>query len=370
MTKRDYYETLGVERTASAADIKRAYRQRAMQHHPDRNPDDSEAEQRFKEINEAYAFLRDADKRAAYDRFGHAAFDEGLRSTGGFDYASGFSDIFDEMFGMGARRASRRSRGSDLRYNLEITLEDAFAGKQVEIRVPASVKCTSCSGSGAAEGSGPTVCGACHGRGRTRSQQGFFTVERACAACQGAGRVIEHPCRTCAGAGRVRKDKTLSVTVPKGVEDGTRIRLAGEGEAGMHGAPPGDLYIFLTITQHQFFEREGADLFCRVPVPMTTATLGGTIQVPTVDGSRAKITLNPGVQTGQQFRLRGKGMTVLNGNGRGDLYVEAKIETPVHLTKRQKQLLEEFAKSSTKKHSPEAHGFFAKVKELWEDLKE
>ena len=375
MAKQDYYETLGVGRGADSEAIKKAYRKLAMQFHPDRNPGDAAAEQKFKDINEAYGVLKDKESRATYDRFGHAAFEGGAGpGPGDFNFAGGFADIFDEMFGefMGGRRGARGSRrGADLRYNMEVSLEEAFLGKTAQIRVPASVGCETCSGSGAEPGSSPSNCQMCGGRGRVRAQQGFFTIERTCPTCGGAGRVIEKPCRDCGGNGRVHKEKTLQVNIPAGVEDGTRIRLSGEGEAGMQGGPPGDLYIFLSVAPHRIFQRDGADIHCQVPMTMVTAALGGSIEVPTIDGNRAKISVQPGTQSGQQFRLKDKGMSVLRSKARGDMYVHAKIETPVNLTKRQKELLREFDdESEAHKHSPESHGFFARVKELWDDLTE
>jgi len=375
MAKQDYYETLGVSRDAEADAIKKAYRKLAMQFHPDRNPGDSMAEHRFKEVNEAYDVLKDPQKRAAYDRFGHAAFDgSGGARGGGFDFnfGAGFADIFDEMFGdfMGARGGGA-ARGADLRYNMEISLEEAFHGKTAEIRVPSSVTCDSCAGTGAAKGSSPISCGTCKGRGRVRAQQGFFTIERTCPSCHGAGRVIENPCTACRGAGRVQREKALKVNIPTGVEDGTRIRLAGEGEAGVRGAAPGDLYIFLTVMPHRLFQRNNADIHCRVPIPMTTAALGGSIEVPTIDGQRARINVPSGTQNSRQFRLKGKGMRILRSNARGDMYVEVNVETPMNLTKRQEELLREFeSESKGKKTSPESDGFFARVKEFWEDLTE
>jgi len=380
MAKQDYYETLGVGRNAGADDIKKAYRKLAMSYHPDRNPDDKDAEQKFKEINEAYDVLKDQQKRAAYDRFGHAAFDgsggggpgAGGRA-GGFDFGAGFADIFDEMFGEfmggGARRGRGASgRGADLRYNMEISLEEAFRGKQASIRVPTSVVCEECHGSGAEGGAEPVLCPTCQGMGKVRAQQGFFTIERTCPNCAGAGRVIKDPCKSCGGAGRTQKDRSLQVNIPAGVDDGTRIRLAGEGEAGLRGAPPGDLYIFLTIKPHAIFQREGSDLHCRVPIPMTTAALGGQIEVPTIDGNRARVTVPAGTQSGAQFRLRMKGMSVLRSTLRGDMYVEVQTETPVNLTKRQRELLEEFARESgDERTNPEHHGFFARVKDFLDD---
>jgi molecular chaperone DnaJ len=365
---------LGVDRGASDGDLKSAFRKMAMKYHPDRNPDDPSAEHQFKEVTEAYEVLKDSQKRAAYDRFGHEAFENGMGGrAGGAGFGAGFADIFDEMFGevMGGRRSGGGNpRGADLRYNMGITLEEAFAGRQAEIRVPSTVGCDACSGSGAESGSQPVNCRTCQGRGRVRAQQGFFTIERTCGACGGAGRVIEKPCRSCGGAGRTQKEKSLSVNIPAGVEDGTRIRLAGEGEAGVRSGPPGDLYIFLSIEEHSLFKRDGADIYCRVPLVMTTAALGGQIEVPTVEGSRARITINPGTQTGTQFRLRGKGMSVLRSPARGDLFVETVVETPVNLDRQQKQLLEEFSQSQDDSTSPQSSGFFNRMKELWDDLRD
>lgn len=378
MAKTDYYEILGAAKGASKDDLKKAYRKLAMQHHPDRNPGDEEAERKFKELNEAYDVLKDDQKRAAYDRFGHAAFEnDGGGGGGGFEGFGGggnggFADIFEEMFGdfMGGGRRGAQGRGSDLRYNMGITLEEAFKGNQTEIRVPTSVSCESCHGSGAEGGSKPISCPSCQGRGKIRAQQGFFTIERTCPSCGGAGQVIENPCRTCQGAGRQRKEKTLSVTIPPGVEEGTRIRLAGEGEAGMRGAPPGDLYLFLTIQPHPIFNREGADIHCRVPVPMATASLGGQIEVPTIEGGRARVSVPEGSQTGRQFRLKGKGMSVLRSPARGDMYVEIAVETPMNLTKKQRELLEEFRREGGDQTNPQSQGFFNKVKEFFDDLTE
>ncbi len=384
MAKEDYYATLGVGRDCSEGDLKKAYRKLAKQYHPDKNPDDKAAEKKFKNVSEAYDVLRDGQKRAAYDRFGHDAFDPaaqggpaGPGGPGGFGggFASGFADIFDEMFGdfSSARQAGSAAagRGGDLRYNMEVSLEDAFNGKQASIRVPSSVACSECGGSGSEGGAQPVSCGTCGGQGRVRSQSGFFTVERTCPTCAGRGQVIKTPCRNCGGQGRVHKEKQLSVNIPEGVEEGTRIRLAGEGEAGLRGAPAGDLYIFLSIRPHRIFRRQGADIHCRVPLPMTTATLGGTIEVPTIEGALARVTIPAGTPTGHQFRLKGKGMSILRSSARGDMFIQAMVETPVNLTEKQKELLKKFgAESSVETHSPEAHGFFGKVKELWEDLKE
>src|SRR5579863_814455 len=374
MAKQDFYEILGVGKSADADELKRAYRKLAMQYHPDRNPGDQSAEQKFKGISEAYDVLKDDQKRAAYDRFGHAAFENGSRGPGDFagGFQGGFADIFEEMFGaMGAGRRAQSgpSRGSDLRYNIEVALEDAFKGKQTTIRVATFVHCDTCKGAGAEPGSRPVACRTCQGRGRVRSQQGFFTIERPCPTCQGTGQTIEKPCRPCGGQGRVRREKTLSVNIPAGVEDGTRIRLAGEGEVGVHGAAPGDLYIFVAVAQHAIFQRDGANIYCRVPLPFTTAALGGSVEVPTVEGSRTRVTVPPGTQSGHRFRLKGKGMSILRSPMRGDMYVHAVVETPVNLTKRQQELLREFDKEGDeRKTHPESAGFFAKVKEFFEDL--
>jgi molecular chaperone DnaJ len=371
MAKRDYYEVLGVARTAKDTEIKTAFRKLAMQHHPDRNPGDKDCEHRFKELNEAYDVLKDGDKRAAYDRFGHAAFEQGM-GTGaagfGADFASTFADIFDDFFGMsGARRGTRggRERGADLRYNMEITLEDAFQGKAAQINIPIPVTCEACSGTGAKSGTKPKVCASCGGAGKVRHAQGFFTLERTCVACQGRGQVIEQPCPTCSGSGRVTRSRTLAVNIPPGVEDGTRIRLAGEGEAGVRGGPSGDLYIFLSIAAHAFFQRDGADLHCRVPVSMVTAALGGEFELPTIDGSNSRVKIPPGTQSGRRFRLSAKGMPVLRSKQSGDMYVQVMVETPQNLTKRQRELLMEFEQLSSHDTHPEATGFFGKVKEFF-----
>ncbi len=378
MAKADYYELLGASRDASAEALKKAYRERAMAYHPDRNPDDKEAERKFKEISEAYGVLSDAEKRAAYDRFGHAAF-EGRGAgpgPGDFDFRSSFADVFDDLFGEfmgGGRRGGRReaARGADLRYNMEITLEEAFAGKQAKIRVPGTVACDSCGGGGARAGTRPTACGTCGGAGKVRAQQGFFTIERTCPTCRGGGQVIADPCPDCRGAGRMQKEKSLSVNVPPGVEDGTRIRLAGEGEAGARGAPAGDLYIFLSVSPHRIFQRDAMHVHCQVPIPMTTAALGGAVEVPTVGGGRARVTVPAGTQSGHQFRLRGKGMPALRGAGHGDMYIEVAVETPVNLDKRQKELLKQFERQGgSRSTSPQSDGFFAKVKDIWEDLRD
>ncbi|MGI9416642.1 MAG: molecular chaperone DnaJ [Geminicoccaceae bacterium] len=374
MATQDYYETLGVSRSASGGDIKSAFRKLAMKHHPDRNPGDKAAEQRFKELNEAYEILKDDQKRAAYDQYGHAAFQNGgggRPGAGGFGDFGSFADVFDDLFGDfmgGSRGRGSQSRGADLRYNLEISLEEAFEGKQAQIKVPTSVRCDTCDGTGSAEGSSPGACPGCRGAGRVRAQQGFFTIERTCPTCGGQGRVITDPCSACSGHGRVQREKTLAVKIPKGVEDGTRIRLSGEGEAGMRGGTQGDLYIFVSVAPHRMFQREGANVYCRVPIPLTTAALGGQIEVPTIDGKRARLQVPEGTQAGHRFRLRGKGMTELNGNARGDMFAELSIETPINLSKRQKELLREFEEESGGNDThPESEGFFAKVKDLFRD---
>jgi molecular chaperone DnaJ len=378
MSKRDYYETLGVQRDADEKDLKSAFRKLAKQYHPDANPGDDKAEQKFKEIAEAYEVLKNDEHRAAYDRFGHAAFEGGgPGGPGGFgtEFNSSMSDIFEDLFGEfmggrrqgggGGRRGSSAARGSDLRYNMEISLTEAFSGKSAQIRVPTSVTCETCSGQGAKPGTQPTTCGTCNGNGAVRSSSGFFTVERTCPTCQGRGQTISDPCTDCSGAGRVTKERTLSVNIPAGVEDGTRIRLAGEGEAGVRGGPAGDLYIFLSIKPHEFFQRDGADLFCRVPISMTTASLGGDIEVPTIDGKKARVNIPDGTQTGKQFRLKGKGMPVLRSTQHGDMYIQAAIETPVNLSRKQRELLAEFEKEA-RDNSPQSEGFFAKAKAFWD----
>lgn len=384
MAKRDYYEVLGVKRNATEQELKSAYRVMAKEFHPDRNAGNKDAELKFKEVNEAYEALKDPQKRAAYDQFGHAAFEGGMgggRGGGpgfGPDFASSMSDIFDDLFGefMGGRRGgggqgqrrggTGRERGADLRYNLEITLGEAFTGKTAQIRVPASVSCETCTGTGAKPGTKAKTCASCGGMGKVRASQGFFTIERTCPTCQGRGEMIDDPCSNCSGSGRVTKERTLSVNIPAGVEDGTRIRLASEGEAGLRGGPAGDLYIFLSIKQHEFFQRDGSDIFCKVPIAMTTAALGGQIDVPTLEGVSTRVKVPEGTESGKQFRLKGKGMPVLRAKVTGDMYIQVDVETPKNLTRRQRELLEEFEKTTNKDNSPESEGFFGRVKDFFE----
>ena len=383
MAKRDYYETLGLKKGADADAIKKAYRQKAKELHPDRNSDNPKAEEQFKEANEAYEVLKDADKKAAYDRYGHAAFDGGMGGGGGrrpggpqgnADFASAFSDVFDDLFGdfMGRQRGGggrpRAARGNDLRYNLRVKLEEAYAGLTKTINVPTAVQCGNCKGTGADDGSEPVTCPTCSGMGKVRAQQGFFTVERTCPTCNGMGQTIKNPCHVCHGAGRVEKEKSLSVNIPAGVETGTRIRLAGEGEAGMRGGPAGDLYIFIEVADHAIFERESTNLFCRVPVSIADAALGGEIEVPTIDGGRSRVKIPEGSQSGRQMRLRGKGMPALRGGATGDMFIELQVETPVNLTPRQREILKEFGTLS-KDNNPQGSTFFKSVKGFWDSMK-
>lgn len=376
-TKQDYYEVLGVSRSATPDEMKKAYRKLAMEYHPDRNPNNKEAEAKFKEISEAYDVLRDDQKRAAYDRFGHQAFEGSAGphpgAGGGFGFGFDFSDIIDEMFsGMGGGRRSAEAslRGSGIRYDAEITLEEAFLGAEPRIKYMTAMSCDACKGSGGEGGSSPVTCTTCQGRGKIRTQQGFFTIERPCHTCQGLGQTLEKLCRSCQGTGRARREKTLTVKIPAGVEDGTRIRVAAAGEAGLRGGEPGDLYIFVSIRPHRFFQRNGADIHCRVPISMTTAALGGDIEVPTIEGIRTKVKIPAGTQGGHQFRLRGKGMNVFRRSGvRGDMYVEVLVETPMNLTKRQQELLKEFESDSKQEStSPQSAGFFSKMRDFWEEL--
>ncbi len=373
MAKRCFYEVLGISRSCQEVEIKAAYRKAAMQYHPDRNPGDAAAEHKFKELNEAYQVLSDTQKRAAYDRFGHAAFEQGGGgfSAGGDGFAASMADIFDDLFGdvMG-RRTGRggAARGSDLRYNLEITLEEAFAGSTANLNLPTSVACTACAGSGAKAGAKPRACTTCGGYGRVRAQQGFFSIERTCPSCHGQGETIDNPCTQCSGTGRVTRERSLAVNVPPGVEDGTRIRLAGEGEAGLRGGPPGDLYIFVSTKPHPFFQRDGADLFCRVPISVVQASLGGEVEVRTLGGGETKVKIPEGTQSGKQFKVKNKGMPVLRSRDMGDLYIQVTVETPQNLTKRQRELLAEFETLSSNSTHPEASGFFAKMKDFFENL--
>ena len=376
MAKRDFYEVLGLQRGASGDEIKKAYRAKAKELHPDRNSDNPDAENQFKEVNEAYDTLKDEQKRAAYDRYGHSAFEGGMGGgpRGQGDFASAFSDVFEDLFGdfMGQRGGAagrqRATRGSDLRYNLRVTLEEAFSGSQKTITVPASVACSACNGSGAEGGAEPVTCPTCSGMGKVRAQQGFFTVERTCPTCSGMGQIVKNPCKSCGGAGRVEKERALSVNIPAGVETGTRIRLAGEGEAGLRGGPSGDLYIFIEVRDHPLFQRDGVNLYCRVPVGIADAALGGDIEVPTIDGGRSRVKIPAGSQTGKQMRLRGKGMPALRGGGSGDMLIELAVETPVNLTARQKELLREFDELS-EDNNPESSSFFSKVKGFWDSMK-
>lgn len=383
MAKRDYYDVLGVAKGAGADELKKAYRKKAKELHPDRNSDNPNAESQFKEVNEAYDVLKDADKKAAYDRFGHAAFEGGMGGGGGGrggfhgggqDFGSAFSDVFDDLFGDfmggGGRGGGRQraTRGSDLRYNLRVSLEDAYGGMQKTINVPGSTACGTCNGTGAEGGAEPTTCPTCSGMGKVRAQQGFFTVERTCPTCGGLGQIIKNPCKVCTGTGRIERERALNVNIPAGVETGTRIRLAGEGEAGLRGGPAGDLYIFIEVADHKLFERDGVNLFCRVPVSMGTAALGGSIEVPTIDGGRTRVQIPEGSQSGRQMRLRSKGMPALRGGGAGDMFIELAVETPVNLTARQKELLQEFEELS-EENNPESSSFFKSVKGFWDSMK-
>lgn len=377
MSKRDYYEILGCSKTASESELKKAFRSKAKELHPDRNSGNSAATEKFKKVNEAYDILKDPEKRAAYDRYGHAAFDGSMGggfSSGGSsngDFASAFSDVFEDLFGdfMGggnsrSNSSQRANRGADLRYNMQISLKHAFSGKKTNIDVPTSVSCDTCEGTGAQSGAAPTSCPTCSGIGKVRAQQGFFTVERTCPTCAGKGQIIKNPCRLCNGQGRVDKSKKLSVNIPPGVETGTRIRLAGEGEAGIRGGQPGDLYIFIEVEKHSIFEREGNDLFCRIPITMTTAALGGDLEAPTLDGGKTRVKIPQGSQNNKQLRLKGKGMPSIRGSSKGDLYIEILVETPVNLNAEQIQLLKQF-ENSCRDNNPANKDFFSKVKNFW-----
>ncbi len=381
MAKKDYYEILGVQRTVTEKELKVAFRRLAMKYHPDKNPDNKQAEIQFKEIGEAYDILKDEQKRAAYDQYGHAAFENGMGGGGGQGFGGGgnasMHDIFEDLFGGafgggsggGRQRQGGPQRGNDIPFKMEISLEEALTGKSATIEVPTSVSCESCDGSGAKKGTKPSTCGTCGGSGAVRTAQGFFTIERTCPTCEGRGQVITDPCSKCHGSGRVNKQRKLSVNIPAGVEDGTRIRLANEGEAGVRGGASGDLYIFLSIKPHEFFQRDGADLFCKVPISMCKAALGGEIEVPMVDGGKTRVKIPEGVQSGKQFRLRGKGMPILRSRQTGDMYIQVEVETPQKLSKRQKELLQEFEEGCTTDNHPGTHGFFTQVKKFWEDIK-
>ena len=378
MAKRDYYEVLGVERGASEAELKKAYRRLAMKHHPDRNPDDKEAEEKFKEANEAYEILTDANKRAAYDQYGHAGVDPNMGGgAGGFGGGGNFSDIFGDVFGDifggggGGRGRSSVQRGSDLRYTMELDLEEAVRGTTVTIKVPTLVGCNSCDGSGAKKGTSPTTCTTCGGHGQVRMQQGFFAVQQTCPRCHGTGQMITDPCKSCHGQGRVEESKTLSVKVPPGVDNGDRIRLSGEGEAGVNGGPTGDLYVVVSVREHKIFQRDGKNLYCEVPISFADAALGGELEVPTLDG-RVKLKIPEGTQTGKLFRLRGKGVVPVRGGSAGDLLCRVALETPVNLTKRQRELLGELRdtlQADGSNQSPRAKSWFEGVRNFFEDMK-
>lgn len=382
MAEKDYYQILGVEKSADADELKKAYRKLAMKYHPDRNKDNPDAEAKFKEVNEAYDVLKDEQKRAAYDRYGAAAFDGSMGGGAGGHpggFGGGFSDIFEDMFGEfmggGARRGNGPARGNDMQYTMEISLEDAYKGKETTIKIPLNETCDSCGGSGAEGSEASQKCETCGGAGRVRQQQGFFTIERTCPTCHGEGVIIKNPCKKCNGSGRMRKDKTLKVKIPAGVETGRRIRLTGEGEAGVRGGPRGDLYLLISIKPHKLFMRDGSDLRCRVPITVTRAALGGEIEVPTIEGTRATVKVPAGTQTGQNFRLKGKGMSILRAGGRGDMFIEIFVETPVNLSKKQQDLLKDLDQTmgdgkAASKNSPESSGFFKKMREFWDDISE
>ena len=371
MSKRDYYEVLGVNKSADESEIKKAYRKLAMKYHPDRNQGDSDAEAKFKEASEAYSILYDKEKRSAYDQFGHSAVD-GNSQGGGFDFSSSqFSDIFEDFFGDssffggGGRRRKSNNRGSDLRYDISINLEEAYLGKKFKVKIPTQVKCDDCAGSGAAKGSSPITCNVCGGAGQVRSQQGFFSIQQTCPQCQGSGSMISDPCKNCRGAGRTQKTKSLMVTIPKGVDDGSRIRLSGEGEAGPNGGQQGDLYIFVNVNEHEIFSREENHLFAEIPISMIDATIGGSIELPTIDGGKARLKIPEGTQTGDQFRLKSKGMPNVRNGGVGDLYIQAKVETPINLSKKQIEILKSFKEIEDDKDSPLKSAFFKKAKKFW-----
>lgn len=376
MSQQDYYELLGVNRDANADEIKRAFRKKAMEFHPDRNRDNPEAEQKFKEVNEAYDVLSDDQKKAAYDQYGHAAFQQGGAGggAGGFSGFSGFSDIFEEMFGDmmgGGNRRQAQRRGADLRFDLEISLEDAFHGTKKQIKIPKKIVCDSCSGTGSQDNEGPIACTTCNGHGKVRMQQGFFTIERTCPTCEGTGQMIKNPCGKCHGQGVVQAKKTLNVDIPAGIDDGMRIRLTGEGDSGPRGSNPGDLYVFIHVKEHDLFIRNENDLYCQIPIPMTMASLGGDTTIPNIDGSKVKVNVAEGTQSGHRVRLKNMGMTKMRSNNRGHCYVEFLVETPVKLSKKQKELLKEFDKeykANEHKHRPSnSSGFFSKMRSFWNE---
>ena len=374
MADKDFYEILGVDRNASNDDIKKSYRKLAMKYHPDRNQGDAESETKFKEASSAYEILKDPQKKAAYDQYGHDAFRQGGGQQGFGDSNGGFSDIFEEFFGGGfggsASRQRGPSRGSDLRFNMGISLKEAFTGKKTEIKIPGYAGCNTCSSTGSADKAGPSTCSTCDGHGKVRSTSGFFSIERPCPTCGGEGSSIKNPCVKCSGTGQIKKQKTISVTIPAGVDTGTRIRISGEGEPGQRGAGNGDLYIFVEVQKDVLFEREEENLFCQIPISIITAVLGGEIEVPTIEGKKAILKIPAGTQSGTQFRLRGKGMSILRQNKTGDLYVETGVEIPVNLTSKQKAILRDFENEggTSKAHSPKSQSFFRKIKEVWDDL--
>ena len=375
MADKDFYEILGVSKNSSEDEIKKSYRKLAMKYHPDRNKDNKVAEKKFKEISSAYNILKDSQKKATYDQYGHDAFQQGgMGGSQGFGDAAGFSDIFDEFFGGGFGGSSSRrrgpSRGSDLRYNMAISLKEAFTGKKSQIRIPSYASCDLCSGSGSTDKSGPSTCQTCNGHGKVRSQSGFFSIERACPTCGGEGSSIKNPCLKCNGSGKIKKQKTISVTIPAGVETGTRVRISGEGEPGERRAGNGDLYIFVDVQKDRLFEREEENIFFEIPINITTAILGGEVEVPTIDGKKAILKIPPGTQSETQFRLKNKGMTILRQSSRGDMYVQVGVEMPVNLNTKQKSILGDFEKAGgvSKAHSPKSQSFFQKIKEVWDDL--
>jgi len=373
MADKDFYEILGVQRNASDDEIKKSYRKLAMKYHPDRNKDDKESERKFKEVSAAYEILKDSEKRSAYDQYGHDAFRQGGGGQGFGDFGGGFSDIFEEFFGGGFGGQSRQrgpQRGNDLRYNMSVSLQEAYSGKKSQIRIPSYEGCDLCSATGSADKTGPSTCSTCGGQGKVRSTQGFFSIERPCPTCGGEGSSIKNPCLKCSGTGQVKKQKTISVTIPAGVDTGTRIRISGEGEPGQRGAGNGDLYIFVEVQKDKLFEREEENIFCQIPISITTAILGGDVEVPTIEGKKARLNIPAGTQSETQFRLKGKGMSILRQTRRGDMYVETNVEIPVNLNSKQKAILQEFEKEggTSKKHSPKSQSFFSKLKEVWEDL--